>query len=76
MMPKQERQMPTLTLEQIAEKAKRHVVTPSQRRAQRVSLIMGVRPHNSNVTREQISSFLDEIEGHEPPSMVLKTSAR
>ncbi len=58
--------MPTMTLDQIAEKARRHVVTPSQRRAQRVSLVMGLRANGSNVTREEVSSFLDEIEGHEP----------
>jgi hypothetical protein len=55
----------TLTLEQIAEKAKKHVVTPAERRAQRISLMMGLRSKNSTVTREEVASFLDENEGRE-----------
>jgi hypothetical protein len=57
--------MATLTLEQIAEKARKHRVTPAERRAQRVSLIMGLRSKNSTITREEVSSFLDQNEGHE-----------
>jgi hypothetical protein len=60
--------MATLTLEQIAEKARNHRVTPAERRAQRVSLIMGLRSKNSTVTREEVSSFLDQNEGHETES--------
>ena len=54
-----------LTLDQIAEKARKHVVTPSERRAQRVSLMMGLQSKNSTVTREEVESFLDENEGRE-----------
>ena len=54
-----------LTLEQIAEKARTHVVTPAERRAQRISLMMGLRSKNSNLTREDVASFLDQNEGHE-----------
>lgn len=57
--------MANLTLAQIAEKAKNHVMTPAERRAQRVSLMMGLRSKNSSVTREQVSNFLDETEGVE-----------
>jgi Asp-tRNA(Asn)/Glu-tRNA(Gln) amidotransferase C subunit len=57
--------MSGLTLAQIAEKAKAHKMTPAERRAQRVSLIMGLRSKNSTVTREQVSSTLDAIEGRE-----------
>ena len=57
--------MAGLTLEQIAAKAKKHVVTPAERRAQRVSLMMGLRSKNSTITREEVASFLDETEGHE-----------
>jgi hypothetical protein len=53
----------SLTLEQIAEKARKHVVTPVERRAQRISLMMGLRSKNSTVTREEVASFLDETEG-------------
>lgn len=55
--------MAMLTLEQIAEKARQHQVTPAERRAQRVSLIMGLRSKNSTLTREDVASFLDENEG-------------
>jgi hypothetical protein len=57
--------MATLTLEQIAEKARNHRVTPAERRAQRVSLIMGLRSKNSTLTHDEVSSFLDQNEGHE-----------
>ncbi|HEY5305586.1 MAG TPA: hypothetical protein VIJ52_02810 [Pseudolabrys sp.] len=57
--------MATLTLEQIAEKARAHKMTPAEKRAQRVSLMMGVRSKNSTLTREQVASFLNENEGHE-----------
>lgn len=59
--------MTTLTLEQIAEKARSHRTTPAERRAQRVSLIMGLRSKNSTVTRDEVQSFLDQNEGHEEP---------
>lgn len=57
--------MKTLTLEQIADKARKHVVTPTERRAQRVSLMMGLRSKNSTLTREEVASFLDQNEGHD-----------
>jgi len=58
--------MAALTLEEIAEKARKHVVTPEERRAQRISLIMGLRSKKSTLTREDVASFLDENEGHAP----------
>lgn len=57
--------MPTMTLDQIAEKARAHKMTPTERRAQRISLIMGLRSKDSTLTRDQVASFLDENEGHE-----------
>ena len=57
--------MRPMTLEEIAEKARKHIVTPAERRAQRVSLMMGLRSKNSTLTREEVASFLDETEGHE-----------
>lgn len=53
-----------LTLEQIAEKARKHIVTPAERRAQRISLLMGLQSKNSTLTREDVASFLDQTEGH------------
>ncbi len=55
--------MPALTLEQIAEKARTHTVTPAERRAQRVSLIAGVLSENTTLTHEKVASLLDQIEG-------------
>jgi hypothetical protein len=57
--------MATLTLDQIAEKARNHRTTPAERRAQRVSLIMGLRSKDSTLTRDEVQSFLDQNEGHE-----------
>lgn len=59
--------MATLTLEQIADKARRHTTTPSERRAQRVSLIMGLRSKSSTLTREKVAYLLDEFEGRDSP---------
>ena len=55
----------TLTLKEIEEKVRRHVITPTEKRAQRVSLAVGLQPYKSGLTREKISSLMDEIEGHD-----------
>lgn len=68
--------MASLTLNQIIDIARSHKVTPSERRAQRVSLMMGLRPKNSTVTREQASSVLDSIEGHESTPALPKMKER
>jgi hypothetical protein len=52
------------TLDQIAQLAKAHKVTPDERRAQRVSLIMGVRSKSSALSREKIEDLMDQNEGH------------
>jgi poly-beta-hydroxyalkanoate depolymerase len=38
-------------------------MTPEERRAQRISLVMGMRGHNSTLTREKVSTILEEVEG-------------
>ena len=55
-----------LSLDEIATLARKHTITPSERRAQRLSLIMGLTSHKSTLTREQVSGWVDQIEGHEP----------
>lgn len=40
----------TMTLEQIAEKARKHVMTPAERRARRVSLIKALRAGKATAT--------------------------
>ena len=55
-----------LSLEEIAERARAHTVTPAERRAQRVSLILGLKSAESCLTREEVEHFLDETEGHDP----------
>jgi hypothetical protein len=39
-------------------------MSPSERREQRVSLIMGLRGHSSALTREKVEEVLDDVEGH------------
>jgi hypothetical protein len=68
--------MATLTLDQIAEKARTHRVTPEERRAQRVSLIMGLRSKKSTLTREEVASFLDQNEGRETAPLTSKRRKR
>lgn len=55
--------MATLTLEQIEKRVRSHVISPAEKRAQRVSLVYGLQSHKSGLTRERVSSLMDEIEG-------------
>ena len=55
--------MATLTLEEIAAKAREHTVTPEEKREQRISMIMGLRSKSSTLTREEVADILVEIEG-------------
>lgn len=66
--------MSDLTLEQIVEKAKRHKPSAEERREQRISLIMGLRSRRSTLTREEVTNFLDENEGHVSSSAVRTAS--
>ena len=68
--------MATMTLDQITAKALSHRVTPEERRAQRVSLIMGLRSKNSTLTREEVASFLDQNEGRETTQIVKRRKRR
>ena len=63
--------MAPLNLEEIARMAKEHTASPAERRAQRLSLIMGLMPHNTTLTREKVSGLVDQLEGREevgPPT--------
>ena len=57
-----------LSLQEIASLAREHTMTPAERRAQRLSLIMGLRSHDSTLTREQVTGWVNQLEGHEVPS--------
>ena len=57
--------MGDFTLEEIVRFSKAHKVTPAERRAQRISLMMGLRSKKSTVTREEVSVLLDNIEGRD-----------
>lgn len=56
------------TLDELAAKVRDHRMTPSQRREQRVSLIMGLRAQDSTLTREKVAEILDEREGSDDQS--------
>ncbi len=45
--------MVSLTLQQAIERARQHQMSPEERRRQRVSLAMGLRSRDSNMTREE-----------------------
>jgi len=66
--------MADFTLEEIVKFSKAHKVTPVERRAQRISLMMGLRSEKSTMTREEISILLDNIEGRDPKSENIKLS--
>lgn len=48
------------TLEQLIKIAKRHVMTPEERREQRISFVYGMLPFNSTQTREDVRRILEE----------------
>lgn len=52
-------------LQELVEMARNYKMTPSERREQRVSLIMGLRSDNSTLTREKVREVLDGTEGRE-----------
>ena len=52
-----------LSLQQLAERARHHKMTPAERRAQRVSLVMGLRGHRSTLTKSKVEDLLEEFEG-------------
>lgn len=45
--------------------ARTHKMSPAERRAQRVSMIMGLRGGTSTLTHEKVEEVLDEVEGRE-----------
>jgi len=53
----------TSTLDDLVARARNHKMTPAERRAQRVSLIMGLRAKRSTLTREKVEEILENTEG-------------
>ena len=51
-------------LSELVSRAKHYKMTPKERHAQRVSLVMGMRGRSSTLTREKVETLLEEIEGH------------
>jgi poly-beta-hydroxyalkanoate depolymerase len=52
-------------LDELIERARSHQMSAAERRAQRVSLLMGLSSHRSTLTRETVEEILDRVEGHE-----------
>jgi hypothetical protein len=57
--------MSQATLDNLIDRARHYKMTPADRRAQRVSLVMGLRSDRSTLTREKVEDVLDQVEGHE-----------
>jgi hypothetical protein len=55
-------------LDDLVARARSHKMTPAEKRAQRVSLIMGLRAKRSTLTREKVAEILENTEGSETPS--------
>ena len=53
----------THKLNELIARARKHKMTPPERRAQRVSLIMGLRGHKSTLTKEKVETLVAELEG-------------
>jgi len=52
-----------LPLQELAARARAHRMTPVERRAQRASLVMGLRGHQSTLTKDKVEDLLEEFEG-------------
>lgn len=52
-----------LSLHELADRARHYRMTPGERRAQRASLVMGLRGHSSTLTKDKVEDLLEEIEG-------------
>lgn len=57
--------LPNPELDALLEKARNHVMTPAERREQRVSFIYGMQSADSKVTKEEIAARLNEQDGHD-----------
>lgn len=51
------------TTPELIARARMHKMTPSERRDQRVSLVMGMRGKTSTLTHERVATILSEKEG-------------
>ena len=65
MRQRERRMAATATLDALFERARQHKMTPQERRAQRVSMIMGLRGHASTLTQEKVEEVLDDVEGRD-----------
>ncbi len=63
-----------LSLDELVARARAHKMTPTEKRTQRVSLIMGLRAGRSTLTREKVEEILDNVEGHEAASQSRKST--
>lgn len=52
-----------LPLHELAVRARAHKMTSGERRAQRASLVMGLRGHSSTLTKDKVEDLLEEFEG-------------
>ena len=50
-------------LDDLIARARQHKMTPIERRAQRVSLVMGLRGNSSTLTKGKVETLLEEFEG-------------
>ena len=51
-------------LNELIERARDYKMSPTEKRAQRVSMVMGLRGHRSTLTKEKVTTILAEIEGN------------
>ncbi len=52
-----------LPMNELANLARLHKMTPGERRAQRASLVMGLRGNQSTLTKDKVEDLLEEFEG-------------
>lgn len=52
---------PTPTLDELLELARAHVMTPEERREQRISFVWGMLPWDSKLTKDDVRRHLEEM---------------
>lgn len=50
-------------LSALVDRARAYKMSPKEKRAQRASLVFGLRGHTSTLTKEKVETLLEEIEG-------------
>lgn len=52
-----------VSLTALIDRARAYKMTPTEKRAQRISMVYGLRGHSSTLTKERVETLLEQNEG-------------